>query len=162
MAHRVLWIILAACALAVSGEKDNEVRELGWDDLLPADEEPAEPSFFDHTGIPSFDNFNLPPAGVVPELNGQVVKLPGYMVPLDLVEDKVTSSLLVPYFGACIHVPPPPPNQIVYVTFSEPIEFDSIWDPVWVTGKLGLERFDSEFVEAGYSMEGQGIEEYHY
>ena len=53
-------------------------------------------------------------------------------------------------------------GQIVHVRFEEPIEIDSVWDPVWVTGKLGLERFASEFAEAGHSMEGQGIEEYRY
>ena len=59
-------------------------------------------------------------------------------------------------------VPPPPPNQIVHVKFAKPIEIDSTWDPIWVTGKLGIERFASEFVEAGYSMEGAGTEEYRY
>ena len=53
-------------------------------------------------------------------------------------------------------------GQIVHVRFAEPIEIDSIWNPVWVTGKIGLERYASELAEAGYSMEGQGIEEYRY
>lgn len=160
MARRILWIILAVCALAASADKGAAVRELEWDDLLPEDEEPRALSF-DHSVMPPFNNFHMP-TGIVPELNGQMVKIPGYMVPLDLVEGKVTSSLLVPYFGACIHVPPPPPNQIVHVKFEEPVEIDSIWDPVWVTGKLGLETFASDFVEAGYSMEGEGIEAYRY
>lgn len=160
MARRILWIILAVCALAASADKGAAVRELEWDDLLPEDEEPRALSW-DHSVIPSFDNFHIP-SGIVPELNGQMVKIPGFIVPLDIVEGKVASSLLVPYFGACIHVPPPPPNQIVYVTFAEPIEIGSMWDPVWVTGKLGLERYASEFAQAGYSMEGQGIEEYRY
>ena len=161
LARRFLWLILAAVALAATAEKGTDVRELEWQDLLPPDQEPPASSWLDHTAIPSFDNFQIP-AGIVPELNGQMVKIPGYMVPLDLVEGKVTSSLLVPYFGACIHVPPPPPNQIVHVKFEEPVEIDSIWDPVWVTGKLGIERFASDFVEAGYSMEGEGIEAYQY
>ena len=152
--------MLAACALAASADKGSAVRELEWDDLLPEDEEPR-PLSFDHSALPPFDNFHLP-AGIVPELGGQMVKIPGFIVPLDIVEGKVASSLLVPYFGACIHVPPPPPNQIVYVKFSDPIEIGSMWDPVWVTGKLGLERYASEFAVAGYSMEGQGVEEYRY
>lgn len=161
MARRILWVILAACALAAAADKGTEVRELEWQDLLPPDEEPPAPSWVDHSAIPSFDNFHVP-TGVVPELNGQKVKIPGFIVPLDIVEGKVSSSLLVPYFGACIHVPPPPPNQIVHVKFAKPIEIGSMWDPVWVTGKLGLERYASEFAEAGYSMEGEGIEEYRY
>ena len=162
MARRFLWMILAVCAMAATADEGTAVRELQWDDLLPQEEEPPAPSWVvDHSAIPSFDNFQIP-TGVVPELNGQKVKIPGFIVPLDLVDGKVSSSLLVPYFGACIHVPPPPPNQIVHVKFAKPIEIDSIWDPIWVTGKLGIERFASEFVEAGYSMEGEGIEEYRY
>ena len=162
LARWLLWVIIAVFALAATADKGTEVRELEWEDLLPPDQEPpASTTWLDHSAMPSFDNFQIP-AGVVPELNGQKVKIPGFMVPLDLVEGKVTSSLLVPYFGACIHVPPPPPNQIVYVKFEEPVEIDSIWDPVWVTGKLGLERFAADFVEAGYSMEGEGIEAYQY
>ena len=163
LAGRLLWIIVGACALAAFGEKGTAVRQLEWEDLLPpTEEQPPEPSWVvDHSAIPSFDNFHIP-TGVVPELNGQMVKIPGFMVPLDFVEGKVSSSLLVPYFGACIHVPPPPPNQIVHVKFEKPIEIDSIWDPIWVTGKLGLERYASDFVEAGYSMEGEGVEKYRY
>ena len=161
MARRILWMILAVCTLAAAADKGDAVRELQWDELLPADEPPPAPAFVDHSGMPSFDDFHIP-TGVVPELNGQMVKIPGFIVPLDLVEGKVSSSLLVPYFGACIHVPPPPPNQIVHIKFAQPIEIGSIWDPVWVTGKLGLERYASDIAEAGYSMEGQGIEKYQY
>ena len=161
LARRFLWIILAACALAAIADKDTEFRELEWEDLLPDNEEPPAPSWVDHSAIPSFNNYHIP-TGIVPELNGEMVKIPGFIVPLDIVEGKVTDSLLVPYFGACIHMPPPPPNQIVHVKFAKPIEINSIWDPVWVTGKLGLERYASDLVEAGYSMEGEGIEEYRY
>ena len=163
LVRRVFWLIFAACALVASADKDTAIRELNWEDLLPDDEkqEPPAPSWVDHSSLSPFDNFHIP-TGIVPELNGQMVKLPGFIVPLDIVEGKVSSSLLVPYFGACIHMPPPPPNQIVYVTFAKPIEIRSIWDPVWVTGKLGIERYASELAEAGYSMKGEGIEEYRY
>ena len=163
LVRRILWLMLVACALAAVADEDTAVRELEWEDLLPEEDEqePPAPSWVDHSAIPSFDNFHIP-TGIVPELNGQMVKIPGYIVPLDFAEGKVTSSLLVPYFGACIHVPPPPPNQIVHVKFEKPIEIDSIWDPIWVTGKLGLERYASDFVEAGYSMEGEEIEKYQY
>ncbi len=60
-----------------------------------------------------------PDAPVVKSLDGQQVKLPGYIVPLEVNEEgRTTEFLLVPYYGACIHVPPPPPNQIVHI-FSE-------------------------------------------
>lgn len=110
-----------------------------------------------------FDDFPVTTLdGVVPELNGENVKLPGFVVPLDVVGDKVASFLLVPYFGACIHVPPPPPNQIVYVEFEDPVKLESMYDPVWVTGKLGLEGHSSTLAKAGYSMKGTSLEEYRY
>ena len=69
MARRILWIMLAACALAASADKGAAVRELEWDDLLPEDEEPR-PLSFDHSVLPPFDNFHIP-AGIVPELNAR-------------------------------------------------------------------------------------------
>ena len=163
MARRVLCI-LAAIALAASADQDSAIRELGWEDLMPPGEH-APPPIVDHSSIPPLNDIPMPASivsNVVPELNGQLVKLPGFIVPLDFVESKIASALLVPYFGACIHMPPPPPNQIVHVTFAEPIEIESLWDPVWITGKLGLERFVSHIADAGYSMQGQRLEKYRY
>jgi len=143
-------------------EKENEPRELTWDDLLP-EGETLPPPVVDHSSWALFDDFPVTTAdGVVPELNGENVKLPGFVVPLDVVGDKVASFLLVPYFGACIHVPPPPPNQIVYVEFEDPVELESMYDPVWVTGKLGLEGHASTLARAGYSMKGKSLEKYRY
>ncbi|MCY3840846.1 MAG: DUF3299 domain-containing protein [Gammaproteobacteria bacterium] len=142
-------------------DKESEPRELTWDDLLPEGE--ALPPVVDHTSLALFDDFPVTTVdGVVPELNGENVKLPGFVVPLDVVGDKVASFLLVPYFGACIHVPPPPPNQIVYVEFEDPVKLESMYDPVWVTGKLGLEGHASSMARAGYSMEGTSLEKYRY
>ncbi|MCE2460794.1 MAG: DUF3299 domain-containing protein [Pseudomonadales bacterium] len=143
-------------------EREEEPRELTWDDLLPEGVTPAPP-VVDHSSLALFDDFPLTTVdGVVPELNGENVKLPGFVVPLDVVGDKVASFLLVPYFGACIHVPPPPPNQIVYVEFEEPVKLESMYDPVWVTGELGLEGHASSLARAGYSMKGTALEKYRY
>lgn len=164
MARHVLKMILAAGALAASADGGSAVQELGWEDLMPAGQLHVPP-VVDHSGIPVANDFPAPASAavsVVEELDGKLVKLPGFIVPLDYLDGKVASALLVPYFGACIHMPPPPPNQIVHVQFDEPIDIDSIWDPVWVTGKIGLERYASQIAEAGYSMQGQEIEEYRY
>ena len=98
----------------------------------------------------------------MPELNGQMVKIPGFIVPLDIVEGKVSSSLLVPYFGACIHMPPAAAEPDRPCEVRETDRDRQHVGPVWVTGKLGLERYASELAEAGYSMEGEAIEEYRY
>lgn len=152
-----LLLVLAATAAA-----GDAVRQLRWDDLLPPGET-VPPQVVDHSAPVVFDDFPYTAAaGTVPELDGQMVKLPGFVVPLDVVEGKVASFLLVPYFGACIHQPPPPPNQIVYVTFADPVELQSMYDPIWVTGTMSLEAYAGGLAEAGYSMAGRAIEKYRY
>ena len=156
----VLIGVLAVIGFVAQGA--SEVRELTWTDLLPPGQL-APPQVVDHTRIATFDDFPYTAvAETVPELDGQIVKLPGFVVPLDVAGDLVASFLLVPYFGACIHQPPPPPNQIVYVVFAEPVELTSMYDPVWVTGTLTLEGHASNLAHAGYSMQGQAVEKYRY
>ena len=145
-------------ALAAS----DEVRTLRWDDLLPAGSYAQPPVVVDHSAPTVPDRFSYAVnVKTVPELAGVRARLPGFVVPLDTVDDKVASLLLVPYFGACIHQPPPPPNQIVHVRFAEPIVLESMYTPVWITGVMKLERY-SGLAESGYAMEGQGVEEYRY
>lgn len=87
------------------------------------------------------------------ELDGQVVRVPGFIVPLDDFAEEVTEFLLVPYFGACVHVPPPPPNQMVYVTMRGGRKHKiGWWDPVYIEGKLTIEQFDSAYGAAGFQM----------
>lgn len=97
---------------------------------------------------------NLRAAPIVKELNGKYVKIPGYIVPLAIDFEKGTFSefLLAPYFGACIHVPPPPSNQIVYVKTEKPLKQKWLDDAVWVTGTITTDSVDSEYGFAGYSM----------
>jgi uncharacterized protein len=67
---------------------------------------------------------------------------------------------LVPFFGACIHVPPPPSNQIIYVTLREPVAVDELWDAVWVYGTLHTTRTSHELANSGYQMQGIRVESY--
>ena len=103
-----------------------EPRELTWSEMLPADTAPAAPpaAMHDLSKLADALAAESGPAAsqqsvaapVVKALDGQLVKLPGYIVPLDVTEEgRVTEFLLVPYYGACIHTPPPPANQIVVV-----------------------------------------------
>ncbi len=103
-----------------------------------------------------------------PLLEGQVVKLPGYLLPLELSGKRVTEFLLVPWVGACVHTPPPPPNQIVHVKVDAAYEMTSLFEPVWVIGKLAtsatkksLYMVDgSSDIEVGYSLRGAKVEAY--
>jgi hypothetical protein len=93
-------------------------------------------------------------------LDGADVRLPGFIVPLELDAEGVTTFILVPYVGACIHVPPPPANQLVFVTTEIPWPSDSAWDPVWVTGRMSAKIRSTEIAEIGYSIAAEQIEPY--
>ncbi|MEO1610108.1 MAG: DUF3299 domain-containing protein [Pseudomonadota bacterium] len=69
-------------------------------------------------------------------LDGKEIRMPGYLLPLEFSEDGDTDFLLVPYIGACIHVPPPPPNQIVFVRLSSKFKVNEVFMAVWITGKM--------------------------
>lgn len=98
------------------------------------------------------------PPAVVETLDGKRVKIGGYVVPLDFDATKVKSFLLVPFVGACIHVPPPPPNQLIYVQSEAGFDVKGSFDPVWVTGKLTTKVAFTGLAEAGYSLEADKIE----
>ncbi len=101
-------------------------------------------------------------APIVQELDGEYVRIPGFIVPLEFDFENGTFSefLLAPYFGACIHVPPPPSNQIVYVKPDSELEQRWLEDAVWVTGTMTTDSVDSEYGFAGYSMNDIQLEVY--
>lgn len=104
------------------------------------------------------------------KLDGQMVRLPGYLLPLESSGENVTEFLLVPYVGACIHVPPPPPNQIVHVKVLQKGGYknNQIYEPVWTTGKLFVKSLKKDLflvdgsaaIDIGYTMQAQRIEPY--
>ena len=92
-----------------------------------------------------------------------MVKLPGFIVPLEMSKNGVIREfLLVPYFGACIHVPPPPPNQIVFVRMKQGISVNSIYDAQWITGRLKTTIYESQMGSAAYVLDGDKAELYKY
>ena len=107
---------------------------------------------------------------VVQELDGKRVRIAGYLLPLEVAGANVTEFLLVPYVGACIHVPPPPPNQIVYVKVTKNAGYDGKgrFEPVWVTGVLSAKSMVKDLflvdgsagIDIGYSMQADRIEPY--
>ena len=131
-----LLLLMASTTVA------DDVRELGWEDLIPDEEKLAPapppsmiPDMSDSGDDPYGKGFSTPeyPTGVVEELDGEQVKIPGFIVPLEVAAGgEISEFLLVPYFGACIHYPPPPSNQIVFVKMEEPITVESQWVPFWV------------------------------
>lgn len=101
-------------------------------------------------------------------LDGQAVRIPGYLLPLELKGRKVSEFLLVPWVGACIHTPPPPPNQIVHVKPETPYEMSGMFEPIWVTGRLSLGAAKkslymvdgSSDLDIGYTIVANRVEPY--
>jgi hypothetical protein len=92
---------------------------------------------------------------------GNVVRVPGFMLPLDDDSESVTEFLLVPFVGACVHVPPPPPNQIVYVKMSGEKKIKvEWWDPIWVEGKLEITPTKSAYTDVGFKITATDISPY--
>jgi hypothetical protein len=93
-------------------------------------------------------------------LEGRPIRLPGYVVATEWGPQGLTQFLLVPYFGACIHTPPPPSNQIVLVRPRSPVQGFRTMDTVWVSGTLRIERAASTFGFSSYALDGASIEKY--
>jgi len=93
------------------------------------------------------------------ELEGLRIRIPGYVVPLDMLGGDIREFLLVPYLGACIHTPPPPANQIIQVSSAKRQSLQTM-DAVWVVGTLRVARSDTRMGISGYSLEATRIEPY--
>ena len=92
-----------------------------------------------------------------------MIRLPGYTVPFDYgSEAEISEFLLVPYYGACLHAPPPPPNQTVFVETEEKIKLRDLSQAVWIEGTIRTARQDTELADAAYTIEMTGWEIYEY
>ena len=88
------------------------------------------------------------------------MRIPGYLIPLEFADTGITVALLVPYVGACIHVPPPPPNQLIFVTTDTPYKSSGLFEAVYVTGLFGTSVTETMLAEVGYSIAADRIEPY--
>ncbi len=166
------WAANAASAPVKSSEKgasSNKVVQVDsdWDLLLPPDQRslPQSPPVPIHgyLGESAPAAKQTGSAAVNAKLDGRVVRIPGFIVPLEEdSEGRVTEFFLVPYVGACIHVPPPPPNQIVYVKAGEPFFVHGLGDAYWIVGQMHAQVRNASLASASYSMTADTIEPYEY
>ena len=159
--RHALFGMIALGALPVPAVAD-QVVVLDWEDLLP---ESGNASSQTLRGVVQHGDAPLAarqPASdrVRTDWDGKTVRLPGFIVPIDFEGSSVTSFILVPYFGACVHVPPPPPNQLVFVTTETPYESDGLFEAVTVTGVLGTDPTSTRLAEIGYALSAERIEPY--
>jgi hypothetical protein len=170
MTRLAIALLTAAGLVAATPALAEDPRELSWEELMPAGEEELLMQMYEEQmealleqgpieeGSPMDAPIQIGTFNVVEELDGEFVRIPGFLVPFEMNGGKISEFLLVPYFGACIHTPPPPPNQIVYVTAEEPVEFS--WDAFWLTGTLTAERNMNDMGNAAYTLKLAKIELY--
>ncbi|MCC7200018.1 MAG: DUF3299 domain-containing protein [Gammaproteobacteria bacterium] len=165
---KIRSLLIALFSVLVVATAQAAPRELDWIDLLPENERgsydlaPPPPSHDylsgESGGLAAQQRMNF---NVNKALEGVEVKIPGFIVPLELDEKGlVTEFFLVPYFGACIHVPPPPANQMVFVVMNKGLSLDSMYAAYWITGKMGTKSKSTRLGAAAYTLTGTAVEEY--
>ncbi|WP_120500037.1 DUF3299 domain-containing protein [Roseovarius sp. EL26] len=138
-------------------------REIGWDDLIPKGVPyseiigEGEMDEVNDTWNPIYD---ANATKLNDKLNGAYVRMPGFIIPLELGSKGVTDFILVPYVGACLHTPPPPANQLVFVKADPPWPNQEFWAPIWVTGVIRTQLQSTEIAKTGYSLSADNIEFY--
>lgn len=158
----------------------NQYEPIEWVELIPQDDLDAllnPPAYLDEIEDGSFEDqvandmlsaLELSGDGryqqalvstkVVEAYDQRNIRLPGFVVPVEMNEkQQVTEFFLVPYFGACIHYPPPPPNQIIYVTVKDGLSLNDIQQPYWVEGKLFTTLTENELAISAYSLKADNI-----
>ncbi len=96
-----------------------------------------------------------------PEYNNKAIRIPGFIVPLSFGENNsITEFFIVPFFGACIHVPPPPPNQIIFGKYPRGFKLDALYDPFWIEGTLSTELVENDMATAAYTIKIDQITDY--
>ena len=181
-AQSALTIPIAAKASTEVAKLD-DFKEIDWPDLMPQQDldalmnppayiyEIEDGSAEDQLENPvqnkatetSMDRYQqaLVSTNIKPEMDGQAVRIPGYVVPLGFGDEQlVTEFFLVPYFGACIHVPPPPPNQIIHIKYPKGLKLDALYDPFWVSGVLKTSLVENDMAMAAYAMDVKRMEIY--
>lgn len=167
-------ILIATSTPAFSADAQS-YEEIDWTELMPAEDLSAllnRPAFLDDiadgSAQDSLDSFQqrqledeqaqqyqaaLSSTRVIQGFDGKAIRIPGFIVPLAQNEDKeVTRFFIVPYFGACLHMPPPPPNQILYVESEQGIALENLYDPYWFEGVVSIEQKVDAMGTSAYSL----------
>lgn len=159
-----MLIVLLSVSAPVHSQQRQELREIDWLELMPAAdlallENMAE---LEHEGDgPALLPDEIMTGRVVPEMNKVKGRIPGFVVPLKTTKDmRILEFFLVPYYGACIHVPPPPPNQLIHIKYKSGFKLEALYDPVWVQGTIIIDRTETDVGTSSYSMVAEVVEPY--
>ena len=178
----LFWLPVQGLAAQNEGE-EQQFETIVWPDLIPEDvleilmnppayisetedgsvEDQIDSNIKNAIATASDDPYQqaLISTEVRPEMNGLMIRLPGFVVPLEFNEDQViTQFFLVPYFGACLHMPPPPPNQIVLVDAPRGLTVEELSTPLWISGKLSTQVTENDMAMSTYSLKMMDYEPY--
>ena len=162
VSRRRLLASMAALGVLPQVVWANDYIDLNWTDLVP-EGQPAVPpmlqALIDHDQL-ALSSQQPVSHGVRTDWNDQIVRLPGFVLPVDYSGTGVTAFILVPFVGACVHVPPPPANQLVFVTTDQPYESSGLYESVNVIGKFGAASMSTHLAEIGYTLKADQIEPY--
>ena len=144
---------------------DNGYLDLTWEALVPVDwiEPEPEPIDWSISDEALLEQAMMPSQIKGPTVAGlakQKIRLPGFIVPLDFTLGSFKEFLFVPYVGACVHVPPPPTNQLLLVRSTTNIEQVDMWQPVFVFGTLSIDEQENEIGNSSYSLQLDSIAPY--
>lgn len=166
---------LAAAGAEANALMSRGVREIGWEELMPEGEEERLAQLYQqqmallYSGGPIAEGsaadqmIQIGTFNTVKELNETRVRIPGYTVPFEYgANAEITEFLLVPYYGACLHAPPPPPNQTVFAMTDEPIKLRNLAQAVWIEGTMYTQTQESELADAAYTIRVEKVETYEY
>ena len=166
-----------------ANKAENRYQTIEWSDLIPQDEldillnppdymadiqdgsieDQIDSQLRNTNALDSEDRYQqaLVSTNIRPEMDGKAIRIPGFIVPLEFnSEQTITEFFLVPYFGACLHMPPPAPNQIIYVKHSGGIQLSALYDPFWITGVLRASLVENDLAAAAYVVEMADYESY--
>ncbi len=159
--RREVLAAIGALGLVPAAALAKDYIDLEWTDLVPEGQPmipPAIQSLLDHDAPPSLADQQPPSHGVRTDWNGEIVRLPGFIVPIDYSGTGVTAFILVPFVGACVHVPPPPANQLVFVTTEKPYQNSGLFEAVNVIGMFGTASTSTQLADIAYALSADHIE----
>ncbi len=122
---------------------------------------PVVPVAIDWRLLAGLDYENGKMTDTLKKLDGKTVRVPGFVVPLDDAAEEGAEFLLVPYYCACVHTPPPPPNQMALVQMAGKRSVRlGLFDAVWMEGTLRVKNVDSPYGQVGFEIEGLSMKPY--
>lgn len=172
------WCVITLACLVFTCEsqaQSTSYEEIEWIQLMPKDdldallnppeylydiEDGSEQDTLNSLDAKPFENEQdkryqqaLSSVRVIESYNNKKLRIPGFIVPLESEEgQRITEFFIVPYFGACLHMPAPPPNQIIYVKFEQGVDLKSLYDAFWFEGTLTINTVENELGTSAYQL----------